>query len=97
MNLKFLISKAHSATAGWFTIKLAQIANFFFPNYKIISEDEDKVTRDEKEQKILDDDQLAHDNGGITVRLAVNMLNLADNIMQNLTKIKLPTFIGYDS
>jgi len=36
-------------------------------------------------------------NGGITVRMAVNMLDMANNVMAKLENIKKPTFIASGS
>lgn len=85
---------AHSKSAGWLLILVARILNYIFPNYKLPDGGEDKVSRDPQAVQDLENDELASDNGGITVRMAVNMLNMAEHVMPNLHQIKQPTFIA---
>jgi len=88
---------AHSQSAGWFTIAAAKLLNLFVPNFKITDENHHFVTREEKEVNSLKNDELANDVGGITVRLAVNMLHLATEVLRRLPEIRHPTFIASGS
>jgi len=86
--------KIHPKTGAWWQILGAKILSKVWPSCKVGKVEIDLISRNPDTRKSIDEDPLCETRGGSSAGFAYNFIKTQDEIVPQLDRIKLKTFLA---